>query len=255
MAYTIIMSPTTRIVTAAMISRGLIGSISPSEISIRNNTDVAFHATKHKQTTPVDRELEKRRNNPQTYLKPLPCVEEAIYTVPLHMANQDECHDGDLELTVLVADIFNNSDCKDDYDNDDDEDQRREMEEYLRCFDIYERTEEISRELRAHGELEDIFHRIVPLEVSYTDFWKRFFYRCDRTRIERELMTVHGIAASVLAPVADHEAETTPASRRIIRDHGKGNNKAATAPPPPSSPKSVLKTVQWDDVPSYHPPK
>ena len=235
-------------------SRGSIDRISSSDLSICNNTDVTFHATAKQKQTPVDRELEKRRNNPQTYLKPLPCVEEAIYTVPLHMANQDDCHDGDLELTVLVGGICNNRDCDDDGDNDGGVDQRREMEEYLRSFDIYESTEEIARELRANSDLEDIFHRIVPLEVSYTDFWMRFFYRCDRTRIGRELMMVHGIAGSVLTPAAGHERQVASASRRVIQDHGTDNNKAATAPAPPSSPKSVLKAVQWDDVPSYHPP-
>jgi len=73
--------------------------------------------------SPVDQELRRRLANPQTYLEPLPKVDEVVYSVPLHMANQDDCNE--LELMVL---------------KDDDAQQERmqqNLRSYVKDFNIY----------------------------------------------------------------------------------------------------------------------
>jgi len=122
--------------------------------------------------SPVDQELRRRLLNPQTYLEPLPKVDEVVYTVPLHMANQDDCDD--LEIMVLYDDIQQ-------------ERMQQDLRSYLQDFDIFKHTEEIADLLQNNGILDRLFHKFVPLEVSYTEFWMRYFFRCCRNRIEREL--------------------------------------------------------------------
>jgi len=61
----------------------------------------------------------------------------------------------------------------------------QDWEQYIETFDIKEKTEEIAALLNEHDCLRATFSELVPLEVSYQDFWKRHFYRCDPARIER----------------------------------------------------------------------
>lgn len=50
-----------------------------------------------------------------------------------------------------------------------------------------ETTAEISRILQAYPDtVNQYFTDLVPTEVSYEDFWSRYFYRCNEERIEAE---------------------------------------------------------------------
>jgi DNA repair exonuclease SbcCD ATPase subunit len=77
-------------------------------------------------------------------------------------------------------------------DDDDDEEkaveaEKKELAEYLESFSIDAKTEEISQLLSDHpGTLKVMFEDIVPATVSYEDFWRAYFYRCDADRIGRQ---------------------------------------------------------------------
>jgi hypothetical protein len=74
-----------------------------------------------------------------------------------------------------------------DDDNEAVEAEKKELAEYLESFSIDAKTEEISQLLSDHpGTLKVMFEDIVPATVSYEDFWKAYFYRCDADRIGRQ---------------------------------------------------------------------
>jgi hypothetical protein len=62
----------------------------------------------------------------------------------------------------------------------------KETQVFLESFDISEKTEEIVALLDKHPDtLKARFDELVPLQVSYEDFWERYFFRCDVNRIVR----------------------------------------------------------------------
>jgi hypothetical protein len=76
-------------------------------------------------------------------------------------------------------------------ESDDDEEaveaEKKELAEYLESFSIDAKTEEIAQLLSDHpGTLKVMFEDIVPATVSYEEFWKAYFYRCDADRIGRQ---------------------------------------------------------------------
>jgi hypothetical protein len=74
-----------------------------------------------------------------------------------------------------------------DDDNEAVEAEKKELAEYLESFSIDAKTEEISQLLSDHpGTLKVMFEDIVPATVTYEDFWKAYFYRCDADRIGRQ---------------------------------------------------------------------
>jgi BSD domain len=60
-----------------------------------------------------------------------------------------------------------------------------EITEFLNTFNIVDKTNEISRLLQRNEKLRMIFAELVPIEVVYEEFWRRHFYRCDASRIQR----------------------------------------------------------------------
>ncbi|KAI9316510.1 hypothetical protein BX666DRAFT_2028039 [Dichotomocladium elegans] len=51
----------------------------------------------------------------------------------------------------------------------------------LDLFDADKRTEDISKLLEEYPELREMMDRLVPVEISYTLFWKRYFYHVWKT--------------------------------------------------------------------------
>ena len=69
-----------------------------------------------------------------------------------------------------------------------DEENKEEVEEYLKNFSIDSKTDEISKLLEeCPDSLQKNFEDLCPTQVSYEDFWKRYFYRCDEERIAKQL--------------------------------------------------------------------
>ena len=50
------------------------------------------------------------------------------------------------------------------------------------AFDANSKTDEISEILKTHKSVEELFSSLVPQEVTYEEFWERYFYRCDEIR-------------------------------------------------------------------------
>lgn len=89
---------------------------------------------------------------------------------------------------------------------DEEEMELKEIQHFLETFDIEAHTEEISQLLRtpsleenapsSNDSMDDIhasvtplqynFQTLVPTTVSYTDFWTRYYYRCDPHRIAHQ---------------------------------------------------------------------
>lgn len=62
-----------------------------------------------------------------------------------------------------------------------------EVKEYLRTFDIQSKTEEISEILAKYPDtVGHHFESLVPIYITYEQFWQRYFFRCDPERIRRE---------------------------------------------------------------------
>jgi BSD domain len=69
-----------------------------------------------------------------------------------------------------------------------DEDDKEAVDEYLKNFSIESKTDEIAEVLKEHEEtVKKQFEELCPTRVSYSDFWTRYFYRCDEERIARQL--------------------------------------------------------------------
>lgn len=69
-----------------------------------------------------------------------------------------------------------------------DEDDKEAVDEYLKNFSIESKTDEIAEVLKEHEEtVKKHFEELCPTQVSYGDFWARYFYRCDEERIARQL--------------------------------------------------------------------
>lgn len=62
------------------------------------------------------------------------------------------------------------------------EDEAAALETFLKEFSIEDKTDEISALLEENKELEAVFQSLSS-EVEYTDFWQRYFYRCNAERI------------------------------------------------------------------------
>ena len=69
-----------------------------------------------------------------------------------------------------------------------DEDEKEQVEAFLEDFSIDAKTDEIAQVLEAHKDtVQKHFADLSPTQVSYEDFWKRYFYRCNEERIARQL--------------------------------------------------------------------
>lgn len=76
-------------------------------------------------------------------------------------------------------------------DEEEDAIERKEVQQFLHAFDVEAHTQEISQLLSTEDDttltpLQEHFQTLVPQTVSYRDFWARYYYRCDPTRIARQ---------------------------------------------------------------------
>ena len=70
-----------------------------------------------------------------------------------------------------------------------DEEDTEAVEEYLTQFSIESKTDEIALVLNEHQDtVKKHFEELCPTQVSYADFWTRYFYRCDQDRIALQLV-------------------------------------------------------------------
>lgn len=59
--------------------------------------------------------------------------------------------------------------------------------EFLQTFDIQSKTDEISAILEENPDsVQILFESLVPVRLTYEQFWQRYFYRCDENRIRNE---------------------------------------------------------------------
>lgn len=62
-----------------------------------------------------------------------------------------------------------------------------DVKSFIESFDITTRTGEIADILELnHDTVAFHFEKLVPVTVSYAEFWRRYFYRCDLDRIQDE---------------------------------------------------------------------
>lgn len=142
-------------------------------------------------------EAMRRMRSRSTYTEPLfsTAILE-VYSVPLHQANQDDCCVGQDVSDAIMA-------------------EEAEIEGFLDTFNLNDKTEEISELLRPHGSLRTHFEALVPVVVSYTDFWTRFYYRCDKVRILRTWKDEDDRAAAAVvarARTAQYDEESDDAN-------------------------------------------
>lgn len=71
---------------------------------------------------------------------------------------------------------------------DDDEEYKKDVKQFLATFSLESKTDEITALLLENPDtLKLAFEALVPTKVSYEDFWQRYFYRCDEERIKAEI--------------------------------------------------------------------
>jgi len=61
-----------------------------------------------------------------------------------------------------------------------------EAAKFLSSFDIESKTDEIAAILQSHAMVQQHFETLVPVVISYEQFWQRYFYRCDPERIQTQ---------------------------------------------------------------------
>jgi len=90
-------------------------------------------------------------------------------------------------LSEKIKDEISDEDEDEDEDEDADADEEKEIKLFLKSFDIQEYTEEISEILVSHPDTVGLFfEKLVPVVVTYEQFWQRHFYHCDVERIQKE---------------------------------------------------------------------
>jgi len=68
-----------------------------------------------------------------------------------------------------------------------DEDYEVDVTSFIESFDVTTKTGEITDILELnHDTVAFHFEKLVPVTVSYAEFWRRYFYRCDLDRIQDE---------------------------------------------------------------------
>lgn len=71
--------------------------------------------------------------------------------------------------------------------NDDDDEIYRELvEDYLKTFSIDDMTDAIAADLEKEPLLQTMMERLVPEDVTYEEFWQRYYYRCSPAHIAAE---------------------------------------------------------------------
>jgi BSD domain len=98
-------------------------------------------------------------------------------------ASQEAARRVFLEETYLVPLLLSEDD--DDADELMDDAERERVEQFLLEFKIDDQTDDISQLLsRPDGIVREYFEALVPHEIPYEDFWRRYYYRCDELRIQ-----------------------------------------------------------------------
>jgi BSD domain len=96
-------------------------------------------------------------------------------------ASQEAARRMFLEETYLVPLLLED----DDADELMDDAERERVEQFLHEFKIDDQTDDISQLLsRPDGIVREYFEALVPHEIPYEDFWRRYYYRCDEIRIQ-----------------------------------------------------------------------
>lgn len=118
-------------------------------------------------------------------------VEKKNNESPSSSDNHDD-DEGDKENEAesdKVSDSINTkeSGVQDECDDVDDDDEEKEIKRFLKSFDVQAQTEEISKILTKHPDTVGLFfENLVPVVITYEQFWQRYFYRCDVHRIALE---------------------------------------------------------------------
>lgn len=142
---------------------------SSSSSSVQSNDDVG------RLLAAIDDDYD-RSHDLSTYLEPLLERRVEVFTIPLHLANRydhdeegkdDEMYSDYLEKTTIVEDILPVG-----------SPERKRLEDYLSSFDVNEHTECIAKTLMRDPIIRSHMSAIVPTQVSYEDFWVRYFFRC-----------------------------------------------------------------------------
>jgi len=89
--------------------------------------------------------------------------------------------DDDSEDLKSIDDIYDGDD-----DVDDNSEDEQEIMLFLETFDIQTKTDDISQLLSQQPFLAQHFGNLVPIKVTYEQFWQRYYYRCDPLRIVKE---------------------------------------------------------------------
>lgn len=102
-------------------------------------------------------------------------------------------HDGDENNKIEGMDDFSFSPPGSSQDEDPKVINGEEMEDeaevraFLDAFDLASNTDDIAATLEAHPDtVRAHFETLVPTHVTYEQFWQRYYYRCDETRIAAE---------------------------------------------------------------------
>lgn len=110
-------------------------------------------------------------------------VEVKEETTQDEIAVEEETDDNDIHEENNDEDDDNS--VANDYQVDVDQDEQ-DIKLFLETFDVQSKTEEIGKLLAEQPFLSQHFDNLVPISVSYEQFWQRYFYRCDPHRIVKE---------------------------------------------------------------------
>lgn len=66
----------------------------------------------------------------------------------------------------------------------DHEPNQEKVQAFLETFDLSSKTDAISTILSGNSTVQEYFQTLVPLVLTYEQFWQRYFYRCNAMRIQ-----------------------------------------------------------------------
>ena len=125
-------------------------------------------------------------------------ADEETYLEPLLIKEVNGVKTSSLKRKSNLGNANEDSDHVDNDDDDDDDEQGDigvllytdeddpHVIEFLQNFDIESKTDEIASILDRHSDtVKEIFEALVPVELTYEQFWQRYFFRCDETLIRQ----------------------------------------------------------------------
>ncbi|KAL2017162.1 hypothetical protein VTK56DRAFT_2531 [Thermocarpiscus australiensis] len=119
-----------------------------------------------------------------------------------------------------------------------------EFEAWAKEFDIEKKTEDISGDLAKYPELRTTMEKLVPDQVPYADFWKRYYFLrhgIETAEARRRDLLKAASAEEEVGWDEDSDDDEAEASRTTTAPKRPGSTESSTTIQPPAASQGLLK--------------